>query len=174
VPTSPIKSEPLSTAYSTPLTSACPLCTRVAHAHTDPALLANFGSCIAILGDNQGPRGWCTLITTTHHEHLDHLTAAAQQELFGHVARVARAIRTVFATSGAGGGPPRLNYECLGNVCPHIHWHIIPRHAADPTPNATVWGWDAATLAGTRDHFTQDAAALRSALTRNVNDEGVL
>ncbi len=155
---------PESPQSSVPLVAACPLCKRVAGASSDPALLADLGSAIAILADNQGCRGWCTLITTQHVEHLDHLSIAAQQELYGHVALLARAIRLVFAHSGAAGGPPRLNYECLGNVCPHVHWHIIPRHANDPTPNATVWGWDSGTLAGTREHFTNDRDGLRSAI----------
>lgn len=36
-------------------------------------------------------------------------------------------------------GPIRINYECLGNVVAHVHWHLIPRRASDPDPGATVW-----------------------------------
>lgn len=47
---------------------------------------------------------------------------------------VADAITKAFA-------PRRLNYENLGNVVPHVHWHIIPRYDApkDPDPGSTVW-----------------------------------
>ena len=51
------------------------------------------------------------------------------------------AIRAVFPASGVGGRPPRINYECLGNLTHHIHWHVIPRHATDPAPRHTVWVW---------------------------------
>ena len=61
---------------------------------------------------------------------------------------MARAIRRVFPTQGKGGGPVRINYECLGNVAPHVHWHVIPRHANDPTPTQTVWGWSAEQMRG--------------------------
>lgn len=48
--------------------------------------------------------------------------------------QVAAAIRTAFK-------PRRLNYENLGNVVPHVHWHVIPRYEAprDPDPSNVVW-----------------------------------
>ena len=67
-----------------------------------------------------------------HEEHLDRLPLKRQVHLAADVARVAAAIRTVFA-------PQRINYECLGNAEPHVHWHVIPRHADDPQPKATIW-----------------------------------
>ena len=124
----------------------CPLCERLAN--PDPFRLARFEHSTVILGDNQGCPGWCTLILNDHHDHLDGLPLAAQAALFGEVARVARAVRTLFATDGEGGGPVRINYECLGNVASHVHWHVVPRHAADPTLRATVWGWNAEQLRG--------------------------
>src|SRR2546422_1234265 len=33
----------------------------------------------------------------------------------------------------------KINYELLGNQLPHIHWHIIPRLADDPSPREAVW-----------------------------------
>jgi diadenosine tetraphosphate (Ap4A) HIT family hydrolase len=32
--------------------------------------------------------------------------------------------------------PVKLNYDVLGNAVPHLHTHIVPRHADDPRP-----GW---------------------------------
>ncbi len=80
---------------------------------------------------------------------MDDLPISAQSIIFEDVARIAAAIRSVFPTSGKGGGPPRINYECLGNLVPHIHWHIIPRHADDPEPTKAVWGWTEERLKGT-------------------------
>jgi diadenosine tetraphosphate (Ap4A) HIT family hydrolase len=152
----------------------CALCQRLSRVQTDAALLHEWADCCVILGDNGGSRGWCTLITTEHIEHLDALEPAKQMELFGKVALVARAIRSVFAHSGAGGGPPRINYECLGNVCPHVHWHIIPRHANDPTPNATVWGWPPEVLAGNPAFRAEDAARLRAAIANPEACRGMI
>jgi diadenosine tetraphosphate (Ap4A) HIT family hydrolase len=32
--------------------------------------------------------------------------------------------------------PVKMNYDLLGNSLPHLHTHVIPRHADDPKP-----GW---------------------------------
>lgn len=144
----------------------CPLCERLAA--PDPFRLATLDHCVVILGDNQGCPGWCTLVLRRHVEHLDELGHDQQQAIFGEVARVARAVRACFPASGAGGGPVRINYECLGNVVGHVHWHVVPRHADDPTPKATVWGWTPEALRGTltRDERLVLARRIEASLTR--------
>ena len=125
------------------MSSPCPLCqvveriTRGEHA----AFIAELDESYAILGDNQGTPGWTTLILKEHADHLDQLSIERQGRLFADVSRIAAAQRAIF-------GAIRINYECLGNVVAHVHWHAIPRHADDPTPNATVWGWTAEQLKG--------------------------
>jgi diadenosine tetraphosphate (Ap4A) HIT family hydrolase len=105
-------------------------------------MIAALRESVVILGENQGAKGWCTLVLHEHREHLAELPIARQQALFGEVAQVAGAVRRVF-------GPIRINYECLGNVVGHVHWHVVPRHGGDLTPRATVWGWTAEQLRGT-------------------------
>lgn len=111
-------------------------------------LIAELDQCRVYLNDQQGCRGWCVLVLREHVEHLGDLPVARQVAVFEEVAKVAGAIRRVFAASGAGGGPPRINYECLGNVTAHVHWHVIPRHGDDPEPRGAVWGWSAERLRG--------------------------
>jgi len=38
--------------------------------------------------------------------------------------------------------PRKLNYECLGNIEPHMHWHIFPRYTNDPSPGTSSWQVD--------------------------------
>lgn len=147
--------------------TGCSLCACLKKA--EPLMLiAELRHTAIFLNDQQGCRGWCVCVLKEHVEHMDELPLDAQREVFGEVARVARAVRAVFPVSGVGGGPPRINYECLGNVAAHIHWHVIPRHAGDPTPRATVWGWDAAVLKGNvgADERRELADALRTALAK--------
>lgn len=126
----------------------CPLCLRTSHI-ADPSLIASLSETYALLADNQGCRGWCVLILKSHAEQLADLDPDRQLRIFRDVAAVASAIRAASPDSGKGGGPPRINYECLGNVVPHIHWHLIPRHADDPDPTKPVWSWPEAQLKGT-------------------------
>ncbi|MFM9995586.1 MAG: HIT family protein [Phycisphaerales bacterium] len=138
----------------------CPLCRTITSASsTAPAsVIAAMRETLVVLGDNQGCPGWSVLILRDHVEHLAELSDAGQASVFTEVARVAAAIRAVFPASGVGGGPPRINYECLGNAEPHVHWHVIPRHADDPDPTKPVWGWPADQLRGSMSD--QERAAL--------------
>lgn len=145
----------------------CALCTRLSN-HADPARIISLDESTVFLADNQGCPGWCTLILHDHHEHLAELPAPRQLRLFSDVARVANAIRAHFPTSGRFGQPPRINYECLGNQAPHIHWHVIPRHADDPDPRNAIWGWPAEQLRGSlaEDGRRELVASLRALLAR--------
>jgi diadenosine tetraphosphate (Ap4A) HIT family hydrolase len=70
------------------------------------------------------------------HEHVAEMTSltASDREHF---------MRAVFATEAAMRevlNPHKVNVASLGNVVPHLHWHVIPRFTDDPHfPNA-VWG----------------------------------
>jgi diadenosine tetraphosphate (Ap4A) HIT family hydrolase len=35
--------------------------------------------------------------------------------------------------------PDHVNIETLGNVVPHLHWHIVPRYRTDPRWGAPIW-----------------------------------
>ncbi|HYE63676.1 MAG TPA: HIT family protein [Phycisphaerales bacterium] len=145
----------------------CPLCEVVGRVGRGehPQVVGELAETVVILGDNQGARGWCTLVLREHCEHLAELSVARQERVFGEVARVAAAVRSVF-------GPVRINYECLGNVAPHVHWHVVPRHADDPTPRATVWGWTAEQLRGSmgEGERVELAGKLRGALSGGVEE----
>jgi diadenosine tetraphosphate (Ap4A) HIT family hydrolase len=45
---------------------------------------------------------------------------------------VAQALARVFR-------PVKMNYELLGNLVPHIHWHLVPRLATDPALRSPIW-----------------------------------
>jgi diadenosine tetraphosphate (Ap4A) HIT family hydrolase len=146
----------------------CPMCRMLTNVASTPAFIAELGWTVAVLGTNQGCPGWCVLILKEHHEHLADLSLARQASVWREVSLIAAAVREVFPTSGKGGGPPRINYECLGNQVPHIHWHVIPRHADDPEPTKPVWGRSEAALRGTMSASERKelAAKLRALVVR--------
>lgn len=85
-----------------------------------------------VLCDEQRYKGYCLCLSKTHCEHLHELDHSVQQSLFGGVSLVAEAVQRVCR-------PLRLNYECLGNGMPHVHWHVIPRFSWDPEPQSPIW-----------------------------------
>lgn len=133
------------------LVDGCPLCERLVSLveRADGALIEELRETYVVLGQNQGCRGWCVLILKGHEEHVAELGEKRRRGMWEDVSEVAAAIRRVFATGGKGGGPVRINYECLGNLVPHVHWHVIPRHGDDPEPTKAVWGWSEERLRGT-------------------------
>jgi len=143
----------------------CDLCDRLARARRGehPGLIAVLPESTVFLADTQGCPGWCVLVLNDHAEHLDDLPLSRQERLFADVAAVARAIRAVH-------GPVRINYECLGNQSPHVHWHVIPRHANDPTPREAVWGWTREALRGQMPESDRrgQIEALRTTMTRSA------
>lgn len=152
----------------------CPLCQASSKAEREGRLLARLERCDVLLAETQGSPGWCVLVTREHVEHLDTLAIGMQAAIFAEVALVARAIRAVFPESGIGGGPPRINYECLGNQVPHVHWHVIPRHADDPGPRDVVWVWPAERRTGEMPQAQRAelASRLRLAIAEATKREG--
>lgn len=121
----------------------CPACARIekVRAGADPFFIAELRESYALLHKHQSYTGWVAVFMKEHVEQLHALPIERQLRLWQDVADVAKAITTARA-------PVRLNYECLGNVVPHVHWHVIPRYLApvDPEPRATVWVRPAAEL----------------------------
>ncbi|MGE3109984.1 MAG: HIT family protein [Phycisphaerales bacterium] len=119
--------------------SLCGACTTLAAGRAsgfagNHLFVAELAESVAVLHEHQCLAGWCVLLLKEHAEHLWSLPVARQARLFDDVARVAQAVRHVCL-------PRRINYECLGNVMAHVHWHVVPRYTAptDPDPAAPVW-----------------------------------
>ncbi len=112
----------------------CAICKRLAmvRAGAEPFFIAELGEMVAVLHEHQGYEGWCVLWLKDHAEHLSDLAVSRQLRIWEDVARLAASLKRVVM-------PTRINYACLGNVVPHIHWHLIPRHSTDPDTAAAVW-----------------------------------
>jgi diadenosine tetraphosphate (Ap4A) HIT family hydrolase len=72
------------------------------------------------LDRNQTYRGHCQLIyDEAHVEGLEHLPSGEFARFAEDLHRAANAISRVCR-------PDRMNYASLGNVVPHVHWHLVP------------------------------------------------
>ena len=110
--------------------SACPACT--GPWPSAGQRIADCGTSVAYLHDDQFFPGWTVLVLKRHATELWQLTPGERTALIEEVARVARAVATAFEAV-------KVNYELLGNQIAHIHWHLIPRAAGDPAPRAPAW-----------------------------------
>ena len=111
-----------------------------------------------VLVDDPGYPGFCRVIWDRHVQEMTDLSAAERSSLMDAVWQVESALREVMH-------PDKINLASLGNVVPHLHWHVIPRYAQDAHFPAPVWA--AAQRVAAADDLVQRRAllpALREAM----------
>ena len=86
---------------------------------------------VIIVEDANYP-GFCRVIWRDHVREMSDLAEDDRLLLNDVVYQVEQAVRETMA-------PTKMNVASLGNVVPHLHWHIIPRYADDAHFPAPVW-----------------------------------
>jgi len=114
--------------------SSCGICSMIdrLRAGAFPDFVAELPRSWVILGDAQYYRGYCLLLAKRHATELHLMPRGEAHELVDELLAVASTISTVTR-------PIKLNYECLGNQEPHVHWHVFPRYAVDDLRLQSVW-----------------------------------
>lgn len=139
------------------MTADCPACSG-AWPRAD-TLVTRLSLSSAYLNEDQFFPGWTFLVLRRHATELYGLTAAERAALIEEVSAVARALAGVF-------GAVKMNYELLGNQVAHVHWHIVPRLAGDPSPRLPVWTVPHEPRRLPEPEFAERIAAIRAALGR--------
>jgi diadenosine tetraphosphate (Ap4A) HIT family hydrolase len=85
-----------------------------------------------IVVDDANYPGFCRVIWHDHVREISDLSRADRLLVNEAVFLVEEAVREVMQ-------PLKVNVASLGNVVPHLHWHIIPRYADDAHFPAPVW-----------------------------------
>ena len=89
--------------------------------------VAEFEHTYVRLARNQYLRGWTLVMLKRHANELFELTDAELLGFWRDVATVAQALDRLYS-------PAKINYAVLGNLCPHIHCHLVVQtYASDPT-----------------------------------------
>ncbi len=111
----------------------CPLDAPRAGSNEHHDLVAALSVSSLYLVKNQTYRGQCVLIFDLHHAaRPDQLSATEWHAFCTDLFEAQNAVmRTVRAD--------HLNLESLGNVIPHLHWHIVPRYWDDPRWGEPIW-----------------------------------
>ncbi len=107
---------------------SCPLCDT-----PGGVLLWQDGFCRVVRADEPDYPGFLRVILNAHVKEMTDLPVADQASLMRVVLAAEAALREVMA-------PDKVNLASLGNVVPHLHWHVIPRYADDPHFPNPVWG----------------------------------
>ena len=94
--------------------------------------IAELEHSFVVLNRDQFFPGYTLLFTRDHVTELFHLEPAVRQGMMEEVSRVASALDRVFR-------PAKMNYELLGNMVAHMHWHLIPRFREDPLWPRPIW-----------------------------------
>ena len=77
--------------------------------------------------------GFCRVILNRHVREMTDLPENEQHELMRIVLAVEATVRRVL-------NPDKINLASLGNMTPHVHWHIIPRWLEDRCFPHPIWG----------------------------------
>jgi len=85
-----------------------------------------------IFADEPRHPGLCRVIWGDHVREMSDLPPAAAVRLMTTVLVVERVLRERLA-------PDKVNLASLGNVVPHLHWHVIPRWRDDSHFPDPVW-----------------------------------
>jgi diadenosine tetraphosphate (Ap4A) HIT family hydrolase len=85
-----------------------------------------------ILADEANYPGFARVIWKAHVREVSDLADNDRLLLNDAVWKLEQAVRDVMA-------PLKVNVASLGNVVPHLHWHVIPRYADDAHFPAPVW-----------------------------------
>ena len=110
-----------------------------------------------LLNRDQFFPGYILLFTKEHVTELFHLDRDVRTSLMEEISSVAQVLYTIFT-------PAKINYELLGNMVPHIHWHIVPRFTSEPLWPRPIWAEPHEEVLLSPDEYRQRIKIIRSAL----------
>ena len=113
-------------------------------------------TCVLLNRDQFFP-GYCFVVANEHVTELFHLDPASRAAVMEEVNAVAAAVAEVFK-------PDKVNYELLGNMVPHMHWHVVPRFRSDPLWPRPIWAEPREEVFLTAAEYAERIAALRALL----------
>ena len=86
---------------------------------------------VVAVGDPDYP-GFCRVILNRHVREMTDLSEDERIRLMHVLFGVEKAIRALYQ-------PDKINLASLGNMTPHLHWHVIPRWRDDRHFPNPVW-----------------------------------
>ncbi len=118
--------------------------------------------CRVILVNDPVLPGFCRVIWNHHVAEMTDLSYGERDHLMTLVFAVEEAVRHVMH-------PDKVNIAALGNMVPHIHWHVIPRFKDEAFFPGSAWSkktheTQASTLEARRKKAQELPASIRAAI----------
>ena len=105
----------------------CDLCSSQKY----PIIWANDLLRIVLIND-QNYRGYCRVDLINHIKEMSDLDEAIRNEFMGVIFQMEKIVKEYLQ-------PDKINLASLGNITPHLHWHIIPRYLSDNHFPDSIW-----------------------------------
>ena len=109
-------------------TASCEFC-----ASPGGAVLWQNGLCRVVKVDEPDYPGFCRVILARHAKEMADLEEGERDGLMAVVFAVEAVVRETMQ-------PHKMNLASLGNMTPHVHWHVVPRFEDDRHFPNPIWG----------------------------------
>jgi len=96
------------------------------------AVLWQNATCRVVKVDEPDYPGFCRVILNRHAREMTDLDPAERAEMMRVVFEVEAVVRECM-------GADKMNLASLGNMTPHVHWHVVPRFADDRHFPGPIW-----------------------------------
>lgn len=106
----------------------CPICS----AQHEEILWQNQNLRIIVVHEDENTPAFCRVIWQAHRAEMTDLSESERTQLMNAVYQTESAMRQVLR-------PNKINLASLGNVVPHLHWHVIARFDDDAYFPAPIW-----------------------------------
>lgn len=103
--------------------------------------------------------GYCRVVWQQHVAEMSDLAPDDARHVLDILLATERAVRRTVR-------PDKINLASLGNVVPHLHWHVIPRWTDDSHFPSPIW---AGAQRAVISRHAPDLAVLRSALETQLS-----
>jgi diadenosine tetraphosphate (Ap4A) HIT family hydrolase len=88
--------------------------------------------CRVVRVDEPDYPGFCRVILTRHAREMTDVPPGERDAFMAVVYAVEEAVRAAM-------GPDKVNLASLGNLTPHLHWHVVPRFRDDRHFPLPIW-----------------------------------
>ena len=141
------------------MASDCEICSGGFLEEDHPFRICELSVSVVNLNPHQQNLGRTVVVCKRHATELWQLEEQERTEFFKDMVTVARALNIAFK-------PDKMNYALLGNMWPHLHWHLIPRYKNEPAWGQPICPHNRKERTLSRSEYSDLISKIRRAMSR--------